>query len=103
MDKLGSTDYAYNCYAFVEDAYELGNNIWLDDPGCMAKEAADAYKAQGYEGVPPRGTYVGYDCWGAFKGEHRNWGHIGLSIGKGKVIPLGAAKSVWTTIWQSKT
>lgn len=29
MDKLGSTDYAYNCYAFVEDAYELVNNICL--------------------------------------------------------------------------
>jgi hypothetical protein len=58
MDKLGSTDCAYKCYAFAEDAYELGNNIWLDGQGCTFKEAADAYKVQDYEGVPPKRTYV---------------------------------------------
>lgn len=37
-------------------------------------------------GRPPGGTYVCYDCWGTLEGEHRNWGHIGLSVGDGKVI-----------------
>jgi hypothetical protein len=86
MGKLGSTDYAYKCLAFVEDAYELGNNVWLDGQGCTAKEAAEAYSAQDHGGVPPRGAYVCYDCWGTFEGEHRNWGHVGLSTGDGKVI-----------------
>jgi hypothetical protein len=76
MDKLGSTDYAYKCLAFVEDAYELGNGLWLAGQGCTAKEAADAYRAQDHGGVPPQGTYVCYDCWGTYKSEHRNWGHI---------------------------
>jgi len=86
LARLGSTDYAYKCYAFVEDAYELGNSIWLDGQGCTAKEAADAYRAQDHTGIPLKGTYVCYDCWGTFESEHRNWGHIGLSTGDGKVI-----------------
>jgi len=60
MDKLGSTDYAYRCPAFVGDAYELGNNIWLYGQGCTATEAADVYSAQDHTGVPPEGTHVCY-------------------------------------------
>lgn len=33
LSKLGVTDYAALCYAFVEDAYELGNGIILDGLG----------------------------------------------------------------------
>jgi len=40
VDKLGITDYAFLCYLFVEDAYELGNSIVLDGQGSTAKEAA---------------------------------------------------------------
>jgi len=46
VDKLGITDYAFLCYLFVEDAYELGNSIVLDGQGSTAKEAADAYCAR---------------------------------------------------------
>jgi hypothetical protein len=84
--KLGSTEYAYRCYAFLEDAYELGNSIVLDGKGCTAKEAANAYHAQDHKGSPPAGVYVCYDCTGEIDGESRNWGHIGLSIGDDKVI-----------------
>jgi hypothetical protein len=84
--KLGLVNYAYKCYAFVEDAYELGNRIFLDGKGCTAKEAADAYMAQDHKGSPPAGAYVCYDCSGDVEGKTRNWGHIGLSIGNGKVI-----------------
>jgi cell wall-associated NlpC family hydrolase len=86
MDRLGSTDYVFKCLAFAEDAYELGNQIELDGQGCSAKEAADAYNAQDHTGLPPRGTFVFYDCWGSIKGESRNWGHVGLSVGDGKVV-----------------
>jgi hypothetical protein len=86
MAQLGSGEYAYQCYGFAEDAYELGNDIWLDGRGSTAKEAADAYGAQERGGVPPRGAYVCYDCWGTLRGEYRNWGHLGLSIGDGDVI-----------------
>lgn len=86
LEKLGVPDYAGLCYAFVEDAYEFGNGIVLDGKGCTAKEAADAYGAAECSGEPPRGAYVFYDCIGALKGEHRNWGHVGLSLGDGRVI-----------------
>jgi hypothetical protein len=84
--KLGSTEYAHRCYAFVEDAYELGNSMVLDGKGRTAKEAADAYAAQDHRGCPPVGAYVCYDCSGEIDGATRNWGHIGLSIGEGKLI-----------------
>jgi len=86
MDRLGCRDYLHRCYAFVEDAYELGNSIWLDGQGRTAKEAADAHRAQDHTGVPPKGSYVCYDCWGTVEGEYRNWGHIGLATGDGAVI-----------------
>ncbi|MBN1877615.1 MAG: hypothetical protein JXA33_25555 [Anaerolineae bacterium] len=86
MDKLDATDYAFRCYAFTEDAYELGNNIVLDGQGCTAKEAADAYGAEQYTGIPPKGVYVFYDCWGTIHGDYRNWGHVGLSAEDGQVI-----------------
>lgn|GEM_PF-1576634 len=54
--------------------------------GSTAGEAADAYGARGCGGVPPRGAYVFYDCSGTLKGEYRNWGHVGLSLGDGRVI-----------------
>ena len=67
VDKLGITDYAFLCYLFVEDAYELGNSIVLDGQGSTAKEAADAYCAREHRGVPPRGAYVFYDCLGTIE------------------------------------
>lgn len=33
LGKVGVTDYTALCYAFVEDAYELGNGIVLDGLG----------------------------------------------------------------------
>ena len=85
MEALGSTEYKLLCLKFVEDAYELSNGIVL--AGYRdAKETADAYGAEGNRGVPPRGAYVLYDCWGTIDGKYRNWGHVGLSIGEGKVI-----------------
>lgn len=36
-------------------------------------------------GIPPKGTFVFYDCVGVINGEQKNWGHVGLSIGNGEV------------------
>lgn len=36
--------------------------------------------------MPPKGTFVFYDCLGVINGERKNWGHVGLSIGNGEVI-----------------
>lgn len=86
LGKIGVTNYTALCYAFVEDAYELGNGIVLDGLGRTAKEAADAYGAAGNPGIPLRGAYVFYSCFGTLKGERRDWGHVGLSLGDGQVI-----------------
>lgn len=92
LNHLGDSAYAGLCYAFCEDAYELGGGIILDGQGRTAREAADAYfarmRATGMtcEGLPPRGSYVFYDWVGIIKGETRNWGHMGLSLGDGRVV-----------------
>lgn len=85
LDHLGSTDYPGLCYAFCEDAYELGAKIILDGQGTTAKEAAEAYATQ-TGGIPPRGSYVFYDCWTVIKDQYRNWGHMGLALGDGRVV-----------------
>ena len=92
LDRLGSKEYPGLCYAFCEDAYELGGKIILDGQGSTAREAADAYLARmqtagiSMEGNPPKGAYVFYDCAGPLNGEQRDWGHMGLSLGDGRVI-----------------
>ena len=85
FDMLGSTDYRSICLAFVEDAYEKGADIELDGYS-YAKEAAVRHAAEKDIGVPPKGAYVFYDCWGTIDGKYQNWGHVGISIGDGKVI-----------------
>jgi hypothetical protein len=85
LSMLGSTDYPAKCLAFVEDAYELGNGIVLDGYA-TAKEAATGYGASDPGGIPPKGAFVFYDCWGQIKGDYANWGHVGLSAGDGSVI-----------------
>ncbi len=84
LARIGSDQYPFLCYSFVEDAYELGNHIVLDGKGSTAREAAKAYGCQ--PGDPPRGSYVFFDSTGPIKGEVRNWGHMGLSLGDGRVI-----------------
>jgi cell wall-associated NlpC family hydrolase len=83
--RLGSEEYRFRCLAFVEDAYEMSNNIEIFG-GDTAKESADQYGVINREGVPPAGVFVFYDCWGTLKGRYKNWGHVGLSTGDGNVI-----------------
>ena len=85
LEKVGSTEYRTLCLAFVEDAYEKSNGIWLDGYP-SAKEESDTFEVRHSDEQPPRGVFVFYDCFGTIKDEYRNWGHVGLSLGDGRVI-----------------
>jgi cell wall-associated NlpC family hydrolase len=89
VEQLGSADYPGLCYAFCEDAYEEGGNIWLDGQGRTAKEAADFYLARADsqpDACPPAGSYIFFDCSGEINGDYRNWGHMGLALGDGQIV-----------------
>ncbi len=83
--RLNSTEYPFRCLSFVEDAYEQGNQVEIFG-GRSAKESADEYEAWKNTAPIPLGAFVFYDCSGPLKGEYKNWGHVGLSIGHGDVI-----------------
>lgn len=85
LSKVGSTEYRTLCLAFVEDAYEESNDIWLDGYP-SAKEESDAFKVSHSDETPPRGAFVFYDCFGTIKDVHKNWGHVGLSIGDERIV-----------------
>ncbi len=50
------------------------------------QESADEYGAAQNRGEPPIGAFVFYACAGPVGDEIKNWGHVGLCIGEGKVI-----------------
>ncbi|MFE1360402.1 NlpC/P60 family protein [Streptomyces harbinensis] len=82
---LGSTAYATRCLAFAEDAYERANHLELFG-GDTAHESATAYEAATRDGVPPRGAFVFFDSVGELFGTRRNWGHVGIALGEGRII-----------------
>lgn len=84
MAQIGSADFFTLCLKFVEDAYETANPIVLDGYS-TAKEAAEGYGTHS-ESEPPLGSLVFYDCWGTIGGVRKNWGHVGLATGDGRVI-----------------
>jgi len=83
--RLGATEYATRCLAFVEDAYEESNHVEIFG-GSSAQESADEYGAAQNRGEPPIGAFVFYACAGPVGDEIKDWGHVGLCIGEGKVI-----------------
>jgi cell wall-associated NlpC family hydrolase len=85
LSKMGSTEYTTKCLGFIEDAYEVSNNIWLDGYS-SAKEEADAFCVKSSEETPPRGAFVFYDCFGTLMNKYRNWGHVGVSLGDGRIV-----------------
>ena len=95
--KLGSTEYAGWCLAFIEDALEISNHIEIfggDSAkescelygGDSAKESYEMYKVALRGGVPERGAFVFYDCLCPSENGPVNWGHCGISFGDGRVI-----------------
>jgi len=85
LDHLGSTDYALRCLSFVEDAYEKPNAIEVFG-GSTAKESAELYGAAESSGDPPPGAFVFFDTHGVVDGAERDWGHVGLAIGDGRMV-----------------
>lgn len=85
MKQLDSKEYPFKCLAFVEDAYETSNNIEMFGGDC-AGESAGEYEAEKNSGEPPVGSFVFYDCFGTLFDTYKNWGHVGLFIGEGKVV-----------------
>lgn len=85
LARLDDEQYRGVCYGFLEDAYEYGNDIELDGQGTTAFEAAEAYGCR-KDGPPPRGAYVFFDTVCEVNGELARWGHIGLSLGDGRVV-----------------
>ncbi|CAM5326679.1 hypothetical protein SGLAM104S_03580 [Streptomyces glaucescens] len=84
-NRLGTTSYTSRCLAFVEDAYERSNRLEVF-AGDFAAESAELYAARDNTGVPPAGAFVFYDTTGTLFGRRRNWGHVGLSLGDGRVV-----------------
>ena len=85
QEHLGSTEFTGRCLAFVEDVYEQSNRVEIFG-GSSAQESADEYGAAQNRGEPPLGSFVFYACAGLVEDEIKNWGHVGLQIGEGKVI-----------------
>ena len=83
--KLGSTEYAGWCLAFIEDALEISNHIEIYG-GDSAKGSCEMYKDALRGGVPERGAFVFYDCLCPGENSPVNWGHCGVSLGDGHVI-----------------
>jgi cell wall-associated NlpC family hydrolase len=84
---LGDRGYALRCLAFVEDAYERANGIEVFG-GSSATESAQLYGLEPYEAddPPPPGSLVFYTTEGPIDGRLRDWGHVGLALGDGRVV-----------------
>ena len=85
LQRLGSADYGRRCLAFVEDAFERANSIEMFG-GSSAAESARLYGVKPHAAVPPRGAMVFYACRGPIPGTVGEWGHVGLSLGDGRII-----------------
>ena len=86
LDQVGSPAYAARCLAFVEDAYERANAIEVFG-GASAADSAAIYDTRPIgETPPPRGALVFFDCAGPIGAETRAWGHVGLSLGDGRLV-----------------
>ena len=72
--QVGSTAYPLRCLAFVEDAYEVSNNVEIFG-GSSAQESADIYGAADNRAAdPPLGAFVFYECSGLVDGERQKLG-----------------------------
>ncbi|WP_203580894.1 hypothetical protein [Microbacterium hibisci] len=85
LAREGAADYATRCLAFVEDAIERSNDLEMFG-GDDAAESAILYNAAANTGTPPAHALVFYEGVGELHGERRDWGHVGLSLGDGRVV-----------------
>lgn len=84
-EKIGNSQYAGWCLAFIEDALEISNHIEIFG-GASAKESCEMYYDAIQTGMPERGAFVFYDCMCPSEDGLVNWGHCGICLGEGRVI-----------------
>jgi cell wall-associated NlpC family hydrolase len=84
LRQVGSERYGLRCLSFVEDAYELPNGIEVFG-GSTAKESAELYDAAARAGEPPPGAFVFFETSGIVDGVERDWGHVGIALGDGRM------------------
>jgi cell wall-associated NlpC family hydrolase len=87
LARVGEPGYALRCLAFVEDAYERANQIEVFG-GASAAESAARYGVDAYRVAepPPAGALVFYASGGPVDGTWRDWGHVGLALGDGRLV-----------------
>jgi cell wall-associated NlpC family hydrolase len=86
LERLGDPSYATRCLGFLEDAYEIANRIEVFGEA-DAQGTADAYGVLPLGDAPPsEGAYVFYACGGPVAGVRQEWGHVGLSLGDGRLV-----------------
>lgn len=87
LGRVGERTYPLRCLAFVEDAYERSNGIEIFG-GDSAAESAERYTMAPYNPLapPPAGAFVFYACGGPVDDTYRDWGHVGLALGDGRVV-----------------
>lgn len=79
----GDTSYSYWCLKFVSDAwYSQG----VSNSGYSYATLAGNAMISNTDQNPPRGATVFWDWYGTVDGVYQNWGHVGISLGDGKVI-----------------
>ena len=85
--RVGEPYTPWRCLAFVEDAYERANGIEVFG-GASATESAAHYGTQLFdpEAPPPPGAFVFHRASGPAGGVHRDWGHVGMALGDGRVV-----------------
>jgi cell wall-associated NlpC family hydrolase len=85
--RRGDPSYAGRCLAFVEEAFERPNQIEVFGEASAA-EAAAAFDLVPYDASlpPPAGALVFYEAGGPLGGVDRDWGHVGIALGDGRVI-----------------
>jgi cell wall-associated NlpC family hydrolase len=87
LERVGDRGYALRCLAFVEDAFERANGIEVFG-GSSAAESAERYGLRPFVAgdTPPEGSFVFYATEGPIDGIRAEWGHVGLSLGDGRVV-----------------
>jgi cell wall-associated NlpC family hydrolase len=86
LDRLGDRSYGDRCLAFVEDAIERANGIEIFG-GSSARESAEQYGPRPLPEQPVvAGSLVFYACEGPVDGVWRDWGHVGMALGDGRVV-----------------
>jgi cell wall-associated NlpC family hydrolase len=87
LARVGDRSYTGRCLAFVEDAIERPNEIEVFG-GSSARESAELYELAPLppDTPPPAGSLVFYACEGPADGAWRDWGHVGISLGDGRIV-----------------